>query len=118
MKPRFASMNNRYYKFLYDINESISNIEKYVGKPLVFENYNSNNLLQDAVERNLEIIGEAVKNLLDMQPDIPISHARKIVNTRNKISHGYDEIENAEIWNIIINYLPALKSEVEELLKK
>lgn len=118
MKPRFVFMNNKYYKFLYDIRESIHNIEKYVPEPRIFENYNTNNLLQHAVERNLEIIGEAVKNLLEIQPDITISHARKIVNTRNKISHGYDEIENAEIWNIIINYLPLLKNEVEGLLNK
>jgi uncharacterized protein with HEPN domain len=74
--------------------------------------------LQAAVERNLEIIGEAIKNLLELKPDIGISYARKIVNTRNKISHGYDEIENSEIWNIIINYLPTLKTEVEQLLNE
>lgn len=111
-------MNNRYCKFLFDIKESINNINQYIINTTVFKDYESNSLVQDAVERNLEIIGEAVKNLLEINPEINISFARKIVNTRNKISHGYDEIENAEIWNIIINYLPQLKLEVEELLKK
>ncbi|OFX18149.1 MAG: hypothetical protein A2033_00995 [Bacteroidetes bacterium GWA2_31_9] len=111
-------MNNKYFKFLFDINKSIDNINNYIGDSKIFEQYDLNPLLQDAVERNLEIIGEAMKNLLEIKPDISISFARKIVNTRNKISHGYDEIENSEIWNIIINYLPKLKTEVEALLNK
>jgi len=73
-------------------------------------------MLQNAVERNLEIIGEATKRLLELYPDIKITNARKIVDTRNRISHGYDDIENTEIWNIIINHLPVLKNEVEKLL--
>ena len=111
-------MNNKYFKFLFDINKSIDNINNYIGDSKIFEQYDLNPLLQDAVERNLEIIGEAMKNLLEIKPDISISFARKIVNTRNKISHGYDEIENSEIWNIIINYLPRLKSEVDKLLNE
>ena len=94
MKPNLVFMNNKYNKFLYDIVEGINKIETYVGSPKLFEKYPSDTFLQDAVERNLEIIGKAMKNLLEINPDIPISFARKIVNTRNKISHGYDEIEN------------------------
>ena len=109
-------MNNRYYKYLFDIDECIKNIEKYVGASCTFENYNNNTMLQAAVERKLEIIGEAIKNLLEITPEIEINNARKIVNTRNRISHGYDDIENAEIWNIIINHLPTLKTEVQKLL--
>ena len=74
--------------------------------------------MQVAVERKIEIIGEATKHLLEIQPDLSITNARKIINTRNKISHGYDEIENSEIWNIIINHLPNLKAEVEKLLSE
>jgi uncharacterized protein with HEPN domain len=103
-------------KYLADILESISNIEKFIGSPKLFENYDGDIQLQSAVERQIEIIGEAVKRLLDMEPAISISFARRIVNTRNKISHGYDEVENSEIWNIIINYLPKLKAEAEKLI--
>ncbi len=71
---------------------------------------------QAAVERHIEIIGEATKHLLEFNPEINITNGRKIINTRNKIAHGYDEVENAEIWNIIINHLPTLKAEVENLL--
>lgn len=51
-----------------------------------------------------------------MDPNIPISNSRRIVDARNLIIHGYDEIDNAQIWGIIINHLPDLKKEVENLL--
>lgn len=109
-------MNNKYYQALQAIKMSIDNIENFIGNPKAFEFYDSNLLIQAAVERNLEIIGEATKRLLDINPTIPISNTRSIINTRNKISHGYDEIENPQIWGIIINHLPILKLEVENLL--
>ena len=109
-------MNNKYYQALQTIKTCIENIDNYIGKTKEFEQYNSNLLLQQAVERNLEIIGEATKRLLEINPNIKISNTRSIINTRNKISHGYDEIENPQIWNIIINHLPTLYKEVKELL--
>jgi uncharacterized protein with HEPN domain len=109
-------MNNKYYQALQTIKTCIENIENYIGNPMLFEKYNGNLQLQQAVERNLEIIGEATKRLLEIDPDIAISNTRPIINTRNKISHGYDEIENPQIWGIIIKYLPLLKSEVQTLL--
>ncbi|WP_269226544.1 HepT-like ribonuclease domain-containing protein [Flavobacterium eburneipallidum] len=109
-------MNNKYYQALQAIKTCIENIDNFIGTPKVFEQYESNALLQAAVERNLEIIGEATKRLLIIDPTIAISNTRSIINTRNKISHGYDEIENPQIWGIIINHLPILKIEVENLL--
>ncbi|MFN0048879.1 MAG: DUF86 domain-containing protein [Cytophagales bacterium] len=74
--------------------------------------------LQQAVERNFEIMGEAMNKILNIQNDIAISNSRKIVDTRNKIIHGYDEIEPENIWNIIVKHLPVLKMEVEKLLSE
>jgi uncharacterized protein with HEPN domain len=102
-------------KYLFDISTAISNIEDYVGTPKIFANYEGNRQLQQAVERNLEIIGEATKRILEIDPSINISNARKIVGARNRIIHGYDDIDNAEIWSIVINGLPILKKEIEEL---
>ena len=109
-------MDNIAKKYLFDIEICIDNVEKYVGKPQLYENYVSNDMLQDAVERNLEIIGEAVNNLLKIDALIAISNARRIVDTRNKIIHGYDSIEPVNIWAIVVNYLPILKAEVNQLL--
>lgn len=110
-------MDNKSKKLLFDILTSINNIEDYIGIKKIFEEYDNNPMLQDAVERNIEIIGEAMNKLLNIEPQINISNTRRIVDARNKIIHGYDEIENVQIWNIIINHLPTLKREVEQFLK-
>ena len=109
-------MDDTIKKWLYDILVAIQRIEDYIGTPKLYQNYADNLLLQQAVERNLEIIGEAMSKILKNEPQIKISNTRKIVDTRNKIIHGYDEIEPENIWNIIIKHLPVLKSEVEKLL--
>ena len=109
-------MDRNVYKFLFDISEAIKCIENYVGTPKIFANYENNRQLQQAVDRNLEIIGEATKRILEIEPSINISNARRIVNARNRIIHGYDDIDNTEIWSIIINNLPTLKQEIENLL--
>lgn len=70
-----------------------------------------------AIERNIEIIGEAMNRILRIQPDIKISKARKIVDTRNRIVHGYDTISDDIIWTIVTKDLPSLKKEVTKLLE-
>jgi uncharacterized protein with HEPN domain len=57
-------MQREVKKYLFDIQSCIENIENYIGKPEVFTSFESNMMLQQAVERNLEIIGEAVNSLL------------------------------------------------------
>ena len=57
-----------------------------------------------------------MNQLLKLNPEIEITNSRRIVDARNKIIHGYDEIENVNIWAIIINHLPTLQSEIERLI--
>lgn len=109
-------MDKEIKKLLFDVAESISAIDQYIGKPRQFQLYDNNPMLQDAVERNLEIIGEAISRILRLKPDINISNARRIVDARNIIIHRYDNLDNTQIWAIIINHLPVLKDEVEILL--
>ena len=118
MQPKWLFMDNNTNKILKDILICIENIDNYLGENKIFSEYDTNYLLQDAVERNLITIGEAVNALLKKTPDIAISNARKIVDTRNKLTHGYDEIENVQVWNIVIKHLPVLKQEAEELILK
>ena len=108
-------MDRAIKKYLFDISSAISSIEEYVGTPKTFANYEKNRQLQQAVERNLEIIGEATKRILEIDPNINISNTRKIIGARNRIIHGYDSVDNTEIWSIIINNLPILKKEIDEL---
>lgn len=105
-------------KYLFDIQTCISNIDNYIGEPKVFDKFEQNQMLQDAVERNLEIIGEAVNQLLKINPSIHISNSRRIVDARNKIIHGYDSLEPVNTWAIVINQLPVLKVEISDLLNR
>lgn len=109
-------MDRAILKYLFDIQKCIENIDDYIGNEKVFDAYISNPMLQDAVERNIATIGEAMKKALDLDETLPISYARRIVGTRNRLIHGYDDIDNIEVWNIIVNNLPVLKPEIESLL--
>ncbi len=110
-------MDNKINKLLFDIKTSIDAIDDFLGENKSFAEYTSNKMLRNAVERNLEIIGEATNKILAIDDNIKISNARRIVDTRNKIIHGYDEIEDTSIWVIVVNHLPILKIEIEALLK-
>ncbi|RYU92301.1 DUF86 domain-containing protein [Mucilaginibacter terrigena] len=109
-------MQREVKKYLFDILSCVENIENFIGGKKVYSAFESNLMLQQAVERNIEIIGEAVNNLLKINPEIAITSARRMVDARNKIIHGYDEIQLVQIWNIVVNHLPLLKNEVEKLL--
>jgi len=56
--------------------------------------------------------------LLKLKPDFDLNNSIKIVGFRNKMVHEYDAIDNAQVWNVVVNYLPTLKNEIEILLKK
>ena len=74
-------------------------------------------MLRRAVEREIEIIGEAMNQVLKIDPDIRISSARKIISMRNRVIHGYDDVDDELVWGTIQRHLPILKNEVQELLK-
>jgi uncharacterized protein with HEPN domain len=112
-------MTEKQLKLLYDIKLAIEEIESYFEvESRTFDNYKQNSLLKRAIERNLEIIGEAINRLLKEDPYFTLSDAKRIVGLRNQIIHGYDSISDETIWGIIINYLPNLKSEVNALINK
>jgi len=109
-------MNLEIQKWLYDILLSIQSINEFVGDVRVFEVYESDKKLRRAVEREITIIGEAVNRIKNTDSTFEISNARRIIDTRNRVAHAYDAVDDAMIWNIVINHLPNLKSEVEKLL--
>jgi len=112
-------MNERVLKCLYDIKLAIDEIDSFfVLNQKSYEAYTSDLLLRRAIERNLEIIGEAMNRILKEDPDCSIGNARRIIGLRNQIIHGYDSISDENIWGIVVNHLPNLKSEIENLIKK
>ena len=103
-------------KYLYDIQISIESIYEYLGEKRDFNQYRENKLLRRAVERELEIIGEAASRILKLDPDISIENARRIVDLRNWVIHGYDKVDDILIWGIITNHLPKLKTQIDLLI--
>lgn len=112
-------MEANHLKWLYDINLAIEEIESFLeDNGNTFETYKNNLLLKKAIERNLEIIGEAVNRIVKQYPEIKIENARSIIGLRNFIIHSYDNITDETIWAIIINHMPKLKEEVIKFLKE
>ena len=109
-------MDKFVYTYLFDILNSINEIDEYIESERTYERYCNSKILQRAIERNLEIIGEAMNRILKIDKNISIQNAKEIIDTRNKISHGYEQVDHTIIWGIVIKHLPVLKSEVENLL--
>lgn len=81
-----------------------------------FLKYRADLKTKRAVERNIEIIGEAMSRILKKDHSIIITNSRKLVDTRNRIIHAYDAVSDDIMWGIIVRHLPILKQEIENLL--
>ena len=104
-------------KYLFDIKEAIDSIDSYLGERRDFNIYNTDKMLRRAVEREFEIMGEAMNRIEKLNPTIHITHKKQIINMRNRVIHGYDKIDNEIIWGTIVRHLPNLKTEIYNLLK-
>lgn len=101
--------------WLEDIEKAVGEINGFLPEQRNFIDFVKDLKTKRAVERNIEIIGEAMSRILNMQPDIPISNSRKIVDTRNRIIHGYDSVSDDVIWLIVSRYLPILEAEIKDI---
>jgi uncharacterized protein with HEPN domain len=112
-------IDNEIKAWLYHILNAINEIESfYIDQKKEFAIYQVDIRTKRAVERNIEIIGEAMNRTLKKELNISISNARKLVDVRNRIIHGYDSVSDEIIWGVVIKYLPILQIEIETLLEK
>jgi len=112
-------MDNDTKTWLYDILNAIVEIESFFDNgPKEFAKYKVDLRTKRAVERNIEIIGEAMNRILQQNTSLEITNSRKIVDVRNRIVHGYDSVSDEFIWGIVIRHIPILKSEIERLLNE
>ena len=104
--------------WLEDIKQSIDEIEEFLPEKRNFFEFQKDIKTRKAIERNIEIIGEAVNRILNVNSEVKISNARKIVDTRNRIIHGYDTVSEDIIWSIVSNDIRKLRQEIIILLDK
>ena len=110
-------MDNRTKKWLEDIIIAINEIDIFFEtQPKRYDDFVENLLLQRGIERNIEIIGEAMSRILKENPEIKITNSCKIVDTRNYVIHAYDSLTTDILWSIVVNHLPVLKKEIENIL--
>lgn len=102
--------------YLDDIVEAAKRIEKYT-KGLTLEKLKKNTLVLDGVVRNLEIIGEAAKNIpAQVKEKYPEVEWKKISGLRDILAHEYFGIDLEVVWDVIKNKLPILKAQVSHIL--
>lgn len=104
-------------KHLQDVLDAITELESYfVDFPKRFDLFEKDGLRICAVERKTEIMGEAINRIRKKDPGFEIPNAREIINTRNRIIHGYDSVETEFLWGLVIRHIPELKKDIERLI--
>ena len=104
-------------KYLYDIQQAVSLLARFTaGKR--FADYAGDDMMRAAVEREFEIIGEALAKLAKLDPGLAsgISEHRSIINFRNILIHGYADVDDRLVWDVVETRLPVLSREIDVLL--
>ncbi|MCQ2337982.1 MAG: DUF86 domain-containing protein [Paludibacteraceae bacterium] len=105
-------------KCLLDVKLACEEVESFFeGKPKLFEEFRNDTMKIRAVERNVEIMGEAINRILKIDPDFSLSNAKAIIQTRNRVIHGYDSVTKEFLWGLVIMYIPGLLKDVDDLLR-
>lgn len=104
-------------KYLYDISTAIFHIDMHLLGKRDLDYFLTNFTARRAVEREFEIIGEAMNRILKIEPEIQITNSRAVVSLRNRVIHAYDLVDEMVLWKVITSDLPILKSEVGKLLE-
>jgi uncharacterized protein with HEPN domain len=106
-------------KLLEDIRDAAAFVEE-IARGKTLPDYQRDRLLRQAIERNFEIIGEAMNRLAQLDPDTAsrIAKHRQIIDFRNVLIHGYDLVDHRIVWSTIQEEVPVLLAEVEALLRE
>jgi uncharacterized protein with HEPN domain len=111
-------MSARAKKYLSDILKAIRLTEQFVRDTPTFEQYQVDLKTKSAVERQLEILGEAVNKYAKTSSGRPLSNTALIVSFRNRLAHNYDNVDDNIVWAVLSTYLPLLKDEVLAILEE
>ena len=106
-------------KHLEDIRLAIEELEEFFKDfPRRFDLFEKNNLLKRAVERQTEIMGEAMVRIRKHNPDFIIPNSKDVIATRNRIIHAYDSVQPDFLWGLVIRHIPELKKDIERLIQE
>lgn len=111
-------MNLRFRKYCTDILSSIDAIAIHLAQAPDLGAYRNNITVRRAVERELEIIGEAMNQLLTEFPETVITDSRRVIGLRNRIIHGYADVDDTLVWSIVHVNVPKLSEEVALLMEQ
>lgn len=105
--------------FLWDVQQAAALIREFVSGHH-FETFSANALIRSGVERQFEIIGEALNQLSKIAPDVAASipNVAQIVGFRNVLIHGYAVLDKAVVWKVVQEDLGRLEEVVQQLLDK
>lgn len=106
-------------KHLQDVLDAIDELEGFFADfPKRFDLFEKDGLRVCAVERKTEIMGEAINRIRKKDPTFEIPNAKEIINTRNRIIHGYDSVEKEFLWGLVLRHIPQLKKDVERIISE
>lgn len=104
-------------KCLIDVKMACQEVESYFdGKPKLFEEFCKDTMKIRAVERNVEIMGEAINRILKIDSSFDLPNAKAIIQTRNRVIHGYDSVTKEFLWGLVIKHIPGLLNDVEKMI--
>ena len=101
-------------KHLQDVLDAINDVEScFVDFPNRFE---KDMMRRCVVERKTEIMGEAINRIRKRDPSFEIPNAKEVINTRNRIIHGYDSVEIEFLWGLVVRHIPELKKDIVRII--
>ena len=111
-------MDENILKYLEDVRMACEDVEQFFANyPNRIDVFSNDRLMIRAVERSVEIMGEAINRILKREPDFSLPNARAIVQTRNRVIHSYEKVENEFLWGLVKRHIPELKKDVEKIIK-
>ena len=104
-------------KHLQDVLDAINEMQScFVGFPNRFDLFEQDLMRRCVVERKTEIMGEAINRIRKKDPTFEIPNAKEVINTRNRIIHGYDSVETEFLWGLVVRHIPELKKDIERII--
>lgn len=112
-------MDEDILKYLEDVRIACEDVETFLSNyPKRFDVFANDRLMISAVERKVEIMGEAINRIMKRNAEFPLPNARAIIATRNRIIHSYEKVEPEFLWGLVLRHIPNLKNDIIRILSE